>query len=87
MEEPEDAHIWGFLGFVTVLLQYNERKTDLGSELSAKICDSDLWAVDLGSELGAMDPGAEHEFKTHGQVSLAEAAFISSSSLSGSSSP
>ena len=24
MEEPEDAHIWGFLGFVTVLLHYNE---------------------------------------------------------------
>jgi len=29
--------------------------------------------VDLGSELGAMDPGAEHGFKTHGQVPLAEA--------------
>ena len=29
--------------------------------------------MDLGSELGAMDPGAEHGFKTHGQVPLAEA--------------
>ena len=50
--------------------------TDLGSELGAKICGSDLGAVDLGSELGAMDPGAEHGFKTHGQVPLAEAAFM-----------
>jgi hypothetical protein len=43
--------------------------------------------VDLGADLGAMDPSAEHGFKTHDQVFLAEAAFISSSSLSGSSSP
>ena len=61
--------------------------TDLGSELGAKICGSDLAAVDLGSELRAMDPGAEHGFKTHSQVSLAEAALISSSSLLVSSSP
>ena len=59
---------------------------DLAFELGAKIRGSDLGAVDLGSELRAMDPGAEHGFKTHGQVPLAEAALISSSSLSGSSS-
>ena len=60
--------------------------SESGSEIGAKICGSDLGAVDLGSELRAMDPGAEHGFKTHGQVPLAEAALISSSSLSGSSS-
>ena len=40
-----------------------------------------------GAELGAMYSSAEHGFKIHGQVSLAEAALISSSSLSVSSSP
>ena len=61
--------------------------SEVGAELGTKICGSNLGAVDLDSEFGAMDPGAEHGFKNHSQVSFAEAALISSSSLSGSSSP
>jgi len=47
MQEPEDAHIWGFLGFVIVLLQYSERKTDLGSEVPSHAQQGILGGVDV----------------------------------------
>ena len=55
--------------------------------LGARIHGAELGATDLGADLRAMYSSAEHGFKIHGQVSLAEAALISSSSLSVSSSP
>ena len=58
-----------------------------GRYLGARIHGAELGATDLGAELGAMYSDAEHGFKACSQVSLAEAALISSSSLSVSSSP
>ena len=55
--------------------------------LGVRIHGAELGATDLVADLGAMYSGAEHAFKTHDQVSLAEAALISSSSLLVSSSP
>ena len=66
--------------------------TDLGFEVPGHAQQAILGGVDVAGtsepqilapssaprsvELIAMDPGAEHGFKTHGQVSLAEAAFM-----------
>ena len=49
------------------------------SMLGARKHGSEVGATDLGADLDAMYSGAEHGFKSHEQVSLAEAALISSS--------